>query len=81
MITCAKCGNDTRTSTLVTAMGEVMVAGTIGADRQPIIAQVCTACGYIELYAPQPVNKTEAVAAIEEELVPETNGSTPIPTA
>ncbi len=82
MIICAKCGNDTRTSTLITAMGEVMVAGTIGTDPQPIIAQVCTACGYIELYAPQPTNKTQAVAALEEEeLIPETNGSTSIPTA
>lgn len=81
MIQCAKCGNDTRTSTLITAMGEVMVAGTIGSDPQPISAQVCSACGYIELYAPQHVDQPEAFAAVEEEfLIPETNGATPIPT-
>lgn len=57
MIRCAKCDNDTRTSGLVTAQGEVMLAGTIGADPQPILAQVCSACGYIELYAPQPIEQ------------------------
>lgn len=85
MIQCAKCGNDTRTSTLITAMGEVMVAGTIGTDPQPVSAQVCTACGYIELYAPQPFNRPvkaaeAAVPLADDELVPETNG-TPIPSA
>lgn len=63
MIRCAKCDNDTRTSALVTAQGDVLLAGTIGTDPQPISAQVCTACGYIELYAPQPVSKSEPVAA------------------
>lgn len=53
MIRCPKCDNETRTTKLVTAMGDVMVAGTIGTDPQPISAQVCSACGYIELYAPQ----------------------------
>jgi predicted nucleic-acid-binding Zn-ribbon protein len=56
MIQCAKCGNDTRTSELATPAGPVALAGTIGSDPQPILAQVCTACGYIELYAPQPVS-------------------------
>ena len=60
MIRCPKCDNDTRTSNLVTAVGEVLLAGTIGSDPQPIIAQVCTACGYIELYAPQPLSHSEA---------------------
>ena len=50
MIRCPKCDNDTRTSSLITGAGEVLLAGTISADPQPIIAQVCTACGYIELY-------------------------------
>jgi predicted nucleic-acid-binding Zn-ribbon protein len=62
MIRCAKCDNDTRTSGLMTASGEVMLAGTIGTDPQPIVAQVCTACGYIELYAPQPLTRAESVA-------------------
>lgn len=53
MIRCSKCDNETRTTKLVTAMGEIMVAGTIGTDPQPISAQVCSACGFIELYAPQ----------------------------
>ncbi len=81
MIQCAKCGNDTRTTTLITAMGEVMVAGTISADPQPVIAQVCTACGYIELYAPQPTSRPLDVAlASEDELLPATNGvNAPLP--
>jgi predicted nucleic-acid-binding Zn-ribbon protein len=62
MINCTKCANETRTSGLVTASGDVMLAGTIGADPQPILAQVCTACGYIELYAPQPLQRTETDA-------------------
>ncbi|MBC8162780.1 MAG: hypothetical protein H7Z42_16335 [Roseiflexaceae bacterium] len=70
MIRCAKCDNDTRTTTLVTAMGDVMVAGTIATDPQPISAQVCSACGYIELYAPQPFEQPEKsatqAATIEE---------------
>ena len=44
MISCPKCDNDTRTSGLVTAQGDVMLAGTIGTDPRPILAQVCTAC-------------------------------------
>lgn len=63
-IQCPKCDNDTRTSSLMTAMGAVMVAGTIATDPQPVIAQVCTACGYIELYAPQPVSRPEHAAAL-----------------
>jgi hypothetical protein len=55
MIICLRCENDTRTSALVTADGrELLVAGTIGTDPQPISAQVCTACGFIQLFAPQP---------------------------
>lgn len=63
MLRCAKCDNDTRTSALVTENGGVMLAGTIGTDPQPIIAQVCTACGYIELYAPQPYTQPETAQA------------------
>jgi predicted nucleic-acid-binding Zn-ribbon protein len=78
MIRCAKCDNDTRTSGLVTAGGEVLLAGTIGTDPQPIVAQVCTACGYIELYAPQPLRHPQAatrgavseIADVSESLVP-----------
>ena len=80
MIRCAKCDNDTRTSSLVTAAGEVLVSGTISADPQPIIAQVCTACGYIELYAPQPISRPETAAAQEEPVVLETI-ETPVPAA
>jgi predicted nucleic-acid-binding Zn-ribbon protein len=78
MISCPKCGNDTRTSGLVTAQGDVMLAGTIGTDRRPILAQVCTACGYIELYAPLMLDQPDANRA-EEELpmaVPETAAAT-----
>lgn len=69
MIRCPKCDNQTRTSKLVTALGDVLLAGTIGTDPQPISAQVCTACGYIELYAPQLIERPEAeqrAATIEE---------------
>jgi predicted nucleic-acid-binding Zn-ribbon protein len=66
MISCPKCGNDTRTSGLVTAQGDVMLAGTIGTDPRPILAQVCTACGYIELYAPLTLEQPEA--SREEEI-------------
>jgi predicted nucleic-acid-binding Zn-ribbon protein len=68
MIRCPKCDNDTRTSGLVTAAGEVLLTGTLSADPQPIIAQVCTACGYIELYAPQPLGHAEAARAEEPAL-------------
>ena len=68
MISCPKCDNDTRTSGLVTALGEVMLAGTIGTDPRPILAQVCTACGYIELYAPLTLDQPEASRA--EERIP-----------
>ena len=65
MISCPKCDNDTRTSGLVTAQGDVMLAGTIGTDPRPILAQVCTACGYIELYAPLTLDQPEASRAAE----------------
>jgi predicted nucleic-acid-binding Zn-ribbon protein len=71
MIRCPKCDNDTRTSGLVTAAGEVLLTGTLSADPQPIIAQVCAACGYIELYAPQPLDHAEAARA-EESVLAET---------
>ena len=70
MIRCPKCDNDTRTSGLITAQGEVMLKGTIGTDPQPILAQVCTACGYIELYAPLQLNQPEQQR--EEEAIPST---------
>lgn len=80
MIKCPKCDNDTRTSELVTDQGSVMLAGTIGTDPQPILAQVCTACGYIELYAPHPIARPETAKISEEVLVPE-GAATAIPAA
>jgi len=65
MVRCPKCDNETRTSSLVTAQGEVMLAGTLSADPQPILAQACTACGYIELYAPLQLDQPETHAAQE----------------
>jgi predicted nucleic-acid-binding Zn-ribbon protein len=78
MIRCPKCDNDTRTSSLVTAQGEVMLAGTIGTDPRPILAQVCTACGYIELYAPLQLDQPEISRAAEEQpiAVPEAVSAT-----
>jgi predicted nucleic-acid-binding Zn-ribbon protein len=82
MIRCAKCDNDTRTSALITAQGEVMLAGTIGTDPQRIMAQVCTACGYIELYAPIPLNQPQAVKRSEELRQTEPGvAEAPVPTA
>jgi len=43
-----------------------MLAGTIGTDPRPILAQVCTACGYIELYAPLMLDQPET--QVEESL-------------
>ena len=80
MIRCPKCDNDTRTSSLITAAGQVLLAGTISADPQPIIAQVCTACGYIELYAPQPLSRSEKATQLEEPAIIET-AEVPVPTA
>ena len=75
MIRCAKCDNETRASELVTAQGPVMLAGPQGSAPQPVLAQACTACGYIELYGPQPLIEPEnRVAAAAEpeplELIP-----------
>jgi predicted nucleic-acid-binding Zn-ribbon protein len=68
MIRCVKCDNETRSSQLVTAQGEVLLGGTLSSDPQPILAQVCTACGYIELYAPQPTTRPEVARDSEEQL-------------
>ena len=81
MINCAKCDNETRTSGLVTASGDVMLAGTIGTDPQPILAQVCSACGYIELYAPQPLRRPEAEAQHTEATTIEHAAEAPVPAA
>ena len=76
MIRCPKCDNDTRTSSLVTGHGEVMLAGTIGSDPQPILAQVCSACGFIELYAPLPIDQPERAEVEEIPAVPTTEAVT-----
>lgn len=52
-IQCSKCGNETRTAKLLVPMGEVTVTGPAGIQPLPISAQVCVACGHIDLYAPQ----------------------------
>lgn len=81
MIRCAKCDNDTRTSELITPQGPVLIAGTLSTDPQPVIAQVCTACGYIELYAPQPIGDTHAESAANTQLVDPQVGAQPVPVA
>ncbi|HEU5087579.1 MAG TPA: hypothetical protein VFT99_09045 [Roseiflexaceae bacterium] len=76
MISCLRCENETRTSELVTAQGPVMVAGTLGTEPQPVIAQVCTACGFIQLFAPHPTTTPareraeQAEAEAVEERIP-----------
>jgi hypothetical protein len=62
MIRCVRCDNETWTSELVTANGPVMLAGPRGSQPQPISAHVCTACGHIELYGPQPIVDEAAVS-------------------
>lgn len=71
MITCPKCTNDTQTSSLVTAQGEVMLAGTIATGPRPILAQVCTACGYVELYAPLQFAQHQKAHASTENVAPD----------
>lgn len=66
MITCTRCDNETWASELVTPNGPVMLAGPRDTPPQPIVARVCTACGYVELYGPQPI-VDEAVQAEESE--------------
>jgi len=39
----------------------VMLDGPRGTPPQPVSAHACTACGHIELYAPQPVVDAAAV--------------------
>ena len=80
MLRCPKCDNDTRTSALVIPAGEVLLAGTISTDPQRIVAQVCTACGYIELYAPLPLDQPETTAEVEEPATIETIEA-PVPAA
>lgn len=63
MILCTRCNNETWLSELVTEQGPVMLAGPRGSAPQPIAARVCTACGHIELYGPQPVADAAAVTA------------------
>ena len=81
MINCPKCDNDTRTSSLVTAQGDVMLAGTIGTDPQPILAQVCTACGYIELYAPLQLDQPATLKYKQQRSAPTEATDSPIPAA
>jgi Zn ribbon nucleic-acid-binding protein len=70
MIECTKCGNETRTAALVVALGEVMVTGPGGTAPLPVSAQVCVACGHIDLYAPQhfeqPQEQAERAVPLEE---------------
>ena len=69
MMKCPKCTNDMQTSALVTQLGgEIMVAGTMSSGPRPLSAQVCSACGYTELYAAQ---YTEDVRQAQAEAIPE----------
>jgi len=58
-IQCNKCGNETRTAKLLTPMGEITVSGPAGSKALPVSAQVCVACGHIDLYAPQGFELTD----------------------
>jgi hypothetical protein len=63
MILCTRCNNETWLSQLVTEQGPVLLAGPRGTGPQPVSAYVCTACGHIELYGPQPVADEAAVTS------------------
>lgn len=53
MIRCPRCDNETWATQLTTPNGPVMLSGPRGTPPQPISAQVCVACGHIDLYGPQ----------------------------
>lgn len=78
MIRCPRCDNETWATELITPNGPVMLAGPRGTPPQPISAQVCVACGHIDLYGPQPVLDGTAVGetSTAEEPVP-----APVPAA
>lgn len=80
MITCTRCDNETWASELLTSGGPVMLAGPRGGPAQPIVARVCTACGYIELYGPQPIVDQPARATAAEVEPASTPAPVPIPT-
>jgi Zn ribbon nucleic-acid-binding protein len=70
MVQCTKCGNETRTAALLVPMGEVLVSGPGGSEPLPISAQVCVACGHIDLYAPQSFEQPQRQRAAQEETAP-----------
>lgn len=75
MIMCLRCDNETRTTAVVTEAGEALaVAGTISRDPQPLSANVCVACGFVQLFAPQPIGDTIAEERAEEAPQPVTIG-------
>ena len=69
MVLCSKCNNETRTASLLSPMGEITVSGPGGSEPLPISAQVCVACGHIDLYAPQYFEQPQ-VEEQRERLVP-----------
>ncbi len=70
---CPKCTNDMATSALVTPLGaQIMVAGTLATGQRPLSAQVCSACGYTELYAAQFTDDVRQAHAAESHPVMET---------
>lgn len=79
MITCSRCNNETWASELQTANGPVMLAGPRGSQPQPIVARVCTACGYVELFGPQPIDIEAAQPALDEPEPIATPAPVPVP--
>lgn len=68
---CPKCTNDMATSALVTPLGgQIAVAGTLATGPRPLSAQVCSACGYTELYAAQWTEDVREAQAVDQ-AVPE----------
>ena len=74
LIQCPRCGNETRTAQLLSPLGKITVSGPAGSNPLPISAQVCVACGHIDLYAPQSFDLPEQQKHAEPVTLPDMLG-------
>ncbi len=81
LIQCPRCGNETRTAQLLSPLGEIMVSGPADSSPLPISAQVCVACGHIDLYAPQSFDLPEQQKCAEPVTLPDVVGNVLPPAA
>lgn len=54
IVKCDKCGGNVDVARVRTRGEEIELAGVFSLQISPVEARVCTACGYIELYAMRP---------------------------